>query len=115
MQHRLGHDDHAESALKRAISIMEEARGESSELASIMHTRANLLLDQDKLADAIALYRRVLAIRERTMGPKSNRVADTLDQLGKALARSGQFDEGEALSLRSIAIREANGNGNHPS
>lgn len=114
MQHRLGHDDVAESTLRRAISIMEEARGESSELASIMHTLANLLLDQDKLADAIALYRRVLAIRERTMGRESNRVADTLDQLGKALARSGHFDEGEALALRSIAIREANGNGNHP-
>jgi tetratricopeptide (TPR) repeat protein len=114
IQHSLDRDDLAEPLYRRAVSILEESRGESSELCGVLQNLGNLLLAQDRVADAIAMYRRVLSIRERAFGPRDYRVAGTLDMLGKAMARSGNFEEGEATSLRAIEIREATGNGNHP-
>jgi len=114
IQHDLDRDDLAEPLYRRAISILEESRGGSTLVGSALLSLANLLQGQEKYADAIALYRRGLAIQERTVGPENNRVAATLDMLGKALARSGNLEEGEAMALRSIAIREANGSGDHP-
>lgn len=112
--HALDRLDLAEAAFRRAISILEESRSESSNLSRVMQTYANMLLDQEKYEEATAIYRRVLAVQERTMGPTNNRTAAALDMLGKALALSGKLEEGEALGLRAIAIREANGSGDHP-
>ncbi len=113
-QYSLGRSDLAEPLYRRAISILEASRGDSSELGAVLQNFGILLLAQGKHTEAIALFRRVLAIQERTYGPENNRVAAALDMLGKALALSGNFEEGEAMGLRSIAIREANGSGNHP-
>jgi eukaryotic-like serine/threonine-protein kinase len=114
VQHSLGRVDLAEPLYRRAVSILEESRGDSSELAAPLQNLANLHLSQEKYGDAIASYRRILSVFERKLPLGDNRISNTLDMLGKALARSGKFEEGEATLLRSIALREANGNGNHP-
>jgi tetratricopeptide (TPR) repeat protein len=112
--HNLGHDDQAEPLYRRAIAILEASRGQSSELGGALMNLGTLLMNHDKFTDAVAVYRRVLAIQERSVGPNNNRLANILDMLGKALTRMGDFKEGEEMSLRSIKIRETNGAGNHP-
>jgi tRNA A-37 threonylcarbamoyl transferase component Bud32/tetratricopeptide (TPR) repeat protein len=110
-----GDADGAEATLHEALSILEETRGETSEVASVLQDLANLYKDLDRPGDAIPLYRRRLAILEKSFGPTNNRVAETLDMLGLSLAMTGHYDEGEAAARRSLAIRETNGHASLPS
>ena len=70
--------------------------------------------DMGRRAEALALYRQVLAIRERALGPEDPDVAATLLSLGVHLSDSGRYDEAVPLLERALAIRRAIYGDAHP-
>jgi tetratricopeptide (TPR) repeat protein len=52
------------------------------------------------------LYKRSLAVREKTLGPDHAEAASVLNNLGELYRTEGRFAEAEPLLKRSIAIRE---------
>jgi hypothetical protein len=56
------------------------------------------------MADGVALMRRGLAIREKSLGSNSIEVAESLDHLGALMRATGRVDDALASSRRSAEI-----------
>ena len=56
-------------------------------------------------AEAEALYRRALAIREKVFGPDHAYVAETLEGLTKVCEKTGRATEAQELAARAACIR----------
>lgn len=63
--------------------------------------------DMGRRNEALTVYRQVLDIRERALGPDDPDVAATLLSLGVHLTDSGHYDEAVPLLERALAIRRA--------
>jgi tetratricopeptide (TPR) repeat protein len=57
-------------------------------------------------ADAEPLFRRLLAIREKSLGPDHPDVATTLNDLAELYRNAGRYADAEPLCKRALAIRE---------
>lgn len=68
---------------------------------------ATLCRDQDMPADAELLYRRALALLERSLGPEDDRLAGVLENLTVVLYESGREDEARVCFARAAALRQA--------
>jgi tetratricopeptide (TPR) repeat protein len=62
------------------------------------------LYGQGRYADAIALARKVLAMREKAFGPDHPNVARNLHNLAVLYANQGRYAEGLTFSRRAVAI-----------
>ena len=69
---------------------------------------------QGKYADAEALYKRVLVIREKVLGKDHSGVADYLHNLGVIFYDQGKYAEAEGLFNRALAIYEKSRNTKQP-
>ena len=67
---------------------------------------AELYYGRGRYAEAEALARRALAIRERLLGPNDHDVAGSLAQLGNVLLARGNLAEAEQVQTRALAIVE---------
>jgi CHAT domain-containing protein/Flp pilus assembly protein TadD len=67
---------------------------------------ADQLYARGSYAEALALYRRVLADYEGSENPEEPLVAGSLNDIARALADLAQYREAEPLQLRALAIRE---------
>ncbi len=56
-------------------------------------------------AEAQPLYKRVLAIREKALGPEHPDVAQSLENYSALLRKTGRSDEAAILEARAKAIR----------
>jgi len=70
------------------------------------HNVANILAEQERFAEAIPMYERVLAVREAAFGPENPRVADVLANMAAAHGDMGEYDESVTYARRAIAIYE---------
>lgn len=75
------------------------------DLATALGNLALVYHAQGKLVQAESLYRRALAIRERSLGAHHLLVADSLDALAGTLISNGQEVEALALRKRADEIR----------
>ena len=73
-----------------------------------------MLDDPKRFAEAEPLFRRALAIRERSLGVGHPDVAQTLDNLGQLLEDTNRLDEAETIMRRALAIREQSLGPDHP-
>jgi CHAT domain-containing protein/tetratricopeptide (TPR) repeat protein len=118
----------AERIHRRVLAIREKILGpDHPDTATSLNNLANVLFEQGKdeqrsLAErrAIAsagqqvqslsivesLYRRALAIQEKSLGPNHPSVATTLNNLAALLDQEGRFSESEPLQRRALAILE---------
>ena len=62
--------------------------------------------NQGRYADAEPLYKRALAVREKTLGPDHPDVAQTLNNLALLYYNQGRYAEAEPLYKRALAIYE---------
>src|SRR5262249_9092278 len=69
-----------------------------------MHNLAGVHRARGEMHDAERLYRRSLAIRERTVGSDHPTIAYHLSSLADLLQREGRLDEAEAAASRALAI-----------
>ncbi|MCP6756856.1 tetratricopeptide repeat protein, partial [Klebsiella pneumoniae] len=67
-----------------------------------------------QLSDAEALFKRVLASNEKTLGPDSPEVADALFNLATIYWIQNRVGEVEPLLKRTMAIREKAFGPDHP-
>jgi len=74
-----------------------------------------LLRKQGELGEAMALYRRALAIYEAKLGSDHTSVAATLNCMADLLREQGELGEAMALYRRAVAINEAKLGADHTS
>ncbi|MEP6881532.1 MAG: serine/threonine-protein kinase [Dokdonella sp.] len=99
--------DEAEAIGKRVIAMDEATLGVAHPgLATSHATLGYTYLLRDKFIPAIAQYRAALAISE-PLADGERRSAIYRSQLGAAIGRGGQFNEGLALIDKSLGILEA--------
>jgi len=116
----------AEAVHRRALAVREKVLGaEHPDTATSMNNLANVLQEQGKdelLAPSEArvqaqsnlqaytetetLFRKALAIQERTLGPDHPATANTLNNLSTYLDRRGRPEEAEPLQRRALDILE---------
>jgi tetratricopeptide (TPR) repeat protein len=94
----------AAHTLQRAMELGEKKAIEPVSLAMIQDMLGNVLVRQNRPADAEPLHRRALATFEAECGPNDVRVATSCQFLGMALATLGQWDEHRALCHRTLEI-----------
>src|SRR5262245_9202107 len=91
-----------EQALKEAGAF-----GESDpRLATTLVNLAGVYYAQGRYADAEPLFRRALAIYEKTLGPAHPFTATALANLGAVYQAQKRYREAEPLLQRALAIRE---------
>jgi tetratricopeptide (TPR) repeat protein len=83
-------------------------------VVKILNNLAGLLKDTNRLAKAEPLYRRSLAIREKSLGPDHPDVAAALNNLAELLQITNRPAEAEPLYRRALAIDEKSFGPEHP-
>src|SRR5512140_3058473 len=116
----------AEAVHRRALAIREKVLGmDHPDTATSMNNLANVLQEQGKdellspsearaqaqsnlqaYTETESLFRKALAIQERTLGPEHPATANTLNNLSTYLDRRGRPQEAEPLQRRALAILE---------
>ncbi len=116
----------AEAVHRRVLAIREKVLGpEHPDTATSMNNLANVLQEQGKdemlspsearaqarfnlqvYTETENLFRKALAIQERTLGPDHPATANTLNNLSTYLDRRGRPEEAEPLQRRALAILE---------
>lgn len=116
----------AEAVHRRVLAIREKGLGpEHPDTATSMNNLANVLQEQGKdemlspsearaqarfnlqvYTETENLFRKALAIQERTLGPDHPATANTLNNLSTYLDRRGRPEEAEPLQRRALAILE---------
>jgi tetratricopeptide (TPR) repeat protein len=83
-------------------------------VADALNNLAALYQAQGRYADAVPLFKRCLAIREKARGPNHPDVANALNNLAGIYQAQGRYADAEPLFKRSLAIREKARGPNHP-
>ncbi|HEU5179504.1 MAG TPA: CHAT domain-containing tetratricopeptide repeat protein [Candidatus Polarisedimenticolia bacterium] len=94
----------AEALFRRALRIYEKQTPDGDGVAWALTNIANALRDTGRPTEAMPLFERALAIRERTFGPAHPVVAWNLDHFAEALVLGGESAKGLALALRAEEI-----------
>jgi tetratricopeptide (TPR) repeat protein len=88
--------------------------GRYAAVATALNNLALLRGAQGRYAEAEPLYKRSLAIRERTLGPGHPYVATTRNNLALLYDGQGRYAEAEPLFKAALASREKSLGANHP-
>jgi CHAT domain-containing protein/tetratricopeptide (TPR) repeat protein len=97
----------AEPLYKRALAIVEKARGpDHPDVATPLTGLAHLNSLQGRYADAESLYKRALAIVEKDRGRDHREVANALNGLAEVYHSQGRYADAEPLLKRSLTIAE---------
>ena len=97
----------AEQMYTRAIEVWETALGfEHPRVAQSMNNLAELYVEQERLTEAEALHKKVLARRESTLGPDHPDVAQSLNNLAELYRLQEWPDAAEPLYQRALEIYE---------
>ncbi len=107
--------DELRALLPVAEVAVERAGNPDDVRADLLTLRARLELDYGDRAVALAALEEVVALRERSAGATSWRLAMALGNLGVAYSIADRHDDGRAASDRALAIVEALGGPLHPS
>ena len=101
--------DHAaaEPLLLRLLAAKQSAGTDNPEVATVLASLATLRQATGQPAQAEAMWREALEIRERALKPTDPSLAPTLDGLADAISAQGRDGESLALRERALAIREA--------
>ena len=102
-----GERDHAESLLEEAEALVLQHFGEASPtLWPILDNRANIAYQRGDIAAQEALTRRALKLAETNFPGDHKWVAQSMADLGKQQARSGNLDEAEATLRAALAMMQ---------
>jgi tetratricopeptide (TPR) repeat protein len=102
-----GRYDEAEAALRAAMAGFDEVLGaDSRETADCAQQLAGLLSRTGRASEAADLYRRVLDIRRRLLGPVHPGVANALHNLALACEAAGHPEEASGLWAEARSLME---------
>jgi CHAT domain-containing protein/tetratricopeptide (TPR) repeat protein len=112
---QLARYDDAEKSYGRALKINTALFGlDHHELIGCLAGQASITQDRGKFAEAEALYRRIIALYEKSPNPDPANHARAVDNLGVALLSMGKIDEAEAVHRRAIPLMERAIGATHP-
>jgi serine/threonine-protein kinase len=104
--HELGLHEPAERQLERAVTLLRaDAAIDPATLAAGLEALGTLRLDQARFAEAVALQREALALRQREHGRRSEEVARLLNNLGTLEWERDDFATAEPLLVEALEIR----------
>ena len=75
-------------------------------MASTLNNLAALYQRQERFADAEPLFKRALAIRERSLGPSHPDLAQSLNNMATHYEKQGRHGDSTPLFKRALAIYE---------
>jgi CHAT domain-containing protein/tetratricopeptide (TPR) repeat protein len=102
--HAVGEYAEAEALYRKALRIYEEKRPDGDAVGWALINIADVLRDTGRQADAVPMYERAMAIRERIWGRESPVMAWNLAHFAETQVRSGDVRGGFALALRAEEI-----------
>ena len=105
------------TATARFEAALREAKSFSASdprLATTLNNLAEVYRTQGRFSEAEPLYRRDLAISEKTLGPNHPDVGMSLNNLASLYQAQGRYAEAEPLYRRSLAILENSKGPDHP-
>jgi CHAT domain-containing protein/Tfp pilus assembly protein PilF len=106
-----GHPDTATSMNNLANVLQQQGK---DELLSPGEARAQARLNLQAYTETESLFRKALAIQERTLGPDHPATANTLNNLSTYLDRRGRPEDAEPLQRRALDILEKSLGPLHP-
>jgi len=87
-------------------SVVEEIFGKDHLIiAGDLNNLADLYQRQNKYAEAVGLYKRILEILEKALGPNHANVATVCETMSRLHRKLGQEDEAERLEERARRVR----------
>jgi tetratricopeptide (TPR) repeat protein len=98
----------AEEAFVAAIREAMELGTDNLRLASSLSNLGQLKYKQQDFAQADALFRRSLAIREHVLGPEHQGVVQSIGNLATLQYTRGELGEAQTLFERALALSEKN-------
>jgi tetratricopeptide (TPR) repeat protein len=105
----------AEPMLTQLLAMKRPLGPEHPEVAAVLVTLAKLRQSMAQPDAAERIWRRVLAVRERTLPANDTTIAATLDGLAEACSAQGRLADELEMRERSLAIREVAQGPDHPS
>src|SRR5262245_15282846 len=102
------------TALVCGIVLAVPAPSQEGDDPAALSAEAEGLFRAGKYAEAIEIAKRLLAIREKTLGPDHPDLARSLDFLAGLYRTQGPFGAAEPLYRRSLAIHEKALGSEHP-
>ncbi|MDQ3697406.1 MAG: tetratricopeptide repeat protein [Gemmatimonadota bacterium] len=107
--------ERAEPLLRRLL-VMKEALGlDHPEVVGVLASLAMVHEGAGRPASARSLWRRVLAIREKTLAPDAPAIAHALEHLADTCAIAGDLDEAFTHLERALVVRGRSLGPAHPS
>ncbi|HEX7314388.1 MAG TPA: FxSxx-COOH system tetratricopeptide repeat protein [Pyrinomonadaceae bacterium] len=89
-----------------AARLIEKHDLAFAESARLLNEAGNYCFERAQYAEAVALFKRALAIRERMLGAEHPDVAMSLSDLAAVYDHQGRYAEAEPLFKRALAIHE---------
>lgn len=93
---------------QRVLNRAKEAPFTDSRLGGMFDTLADVHYQQGRFAEAEPLYKNILRIDEKTLGPIHPGIASDLTNLALLYVSDGKYREAEPLLKRALSIYEAN-------
>ncbi|MDD8027137.1 MAG: tetratricopeptide repeat protein [Acidobacteriota bacterium] len=113
--YRQGKYDILVVGLKQALEKVKKIYpSEKRDVAAILNSLAVIYNAQGEYAQAEPLFKRALAIKEATLGPKHSEVVIILNNLASLYGKQGQYVNAESLFNRSLSIWEKTESPDHP-
>ena len=100
--------ERAASIAARALDTMQRRpEGSPTTLAACLDTLGTVRMGQGRYAEAEALYRQALAIRQASLGPDGAAVGSSLNNIAEVCRLTGRIEEAVPLYERAISIQSA--------
>jgi tetratricopeptide (TPR) repeat protein len=107
-----GHTADADRLYEEILEI-EERNRDPQDFECITRVAMQFRFDREGQERSERLLKRLLALREKSLGPKHPGLAPVLEQLGDLCGRQRRYDEAEAHCARALAILEKTRGPNH--
>ncbi|WNG35615.1 tetratricopeptide repeat protein [Archangium violaceum] len=108
------HYDKGREWADHARAVLERMGGDDRIEAFVTNALGAIHLREDKTEESLALFRQVVALRQKVYPPEHPEVAAALNNLGASLVKSGRVDEARQVLARAQAIYEKALGPNHP-
>ena len=100
--------------LEQGLRQAEQLADQPLVQADVLDEIGQVYYGRGEFEHAESVFRRVLEIREATVGPSAPATGEALRRVGDAVRRRLHFDEAEALYQRALSVHEATVGDRHP-